>query len=125
MGTKFTPELLEGAKACKSIAELVKFAKENGIETTEAEATNIFAQLNPKNDMLSDDELDAINVAGGCGAKEYDDCSVCNNGRKAAYDMDPKQLINPDVNNISIGAASAPENAAYYICKACGRKIIR
>lgn len=61
MYTKFTPEQLEGAKACKSIAELITFAKENGIELTEAEATELLAKLDAGNsEQLADGELDEI-----------------------------------------------------------------
>lgn len=63
MENKFTPEQIEKAKACKTVGELIAFAKENGITLTEEEATNLFAQLNSKNASLSDDELEA--AAGG------------------------------------------------------------
>lgn len=63
MENKFTPEQIEKAKACKTVEELLAYTKENGIELTEAEAANLFAQLNSKNASLSDDKLEA--VAGG------------------------------------------------------------
>ena len=64
---KMNGDLLEKAKNAKSAEELVKLAKENGIELTAEEAKSYFAKLNVKEGELADDELD--NVAGGrkCG----------------------------------------------------------
>ena len=63
---KLTQEQLTKAKATKSAEELIALAKENGLELTEEEAKNYFAELN-KEGALADDELD--NVSGGCGGK--------------------------------------------------------
>lgn len=60
---KFTPEMIEKAKAAKTAEELMALAKENNIEMTEEEAKTYFAQLHPASGELSDDDLD--NVAGG------------------------------------------------------------
>ncbi len=64
-------KLLEKAQNAKTAEELVAIAKENGIELTAEEAKTYFAQLNPKNGELDEDELD--NVAGGkkCGTIYY------------------------------------------------------
>ena len=61
---KFTVEQTKKAKTAKSAEELIALAKENGLELTEEEAKNYFAELN-KEGALADDELD--NVSGGCG----------------------------------------------------------
>ena len=55
-------ELFEKAKGAKSAEELLSLAKANGVELTEEEAAEYFAQLN-KSGEISDGELD--NVAGG------------------------------------------------------------
>ncbi len=63
MENKLTHELLEKAKQAKSPEELIALAKEKGTEMTEESAKAYFEQLNSKNGVISDDELD--NVAGG------------------------------------------------------------
>ena len=63
----FDAEMIEKAKTVKSAEELLELAKANGVEMTEDEAATYFAQLNPKSDELSDDDLD--NVSGGCGTQ--------------------------------------------------------
>ena len=60
----FNAEMIEKAKTAKSADELLKIAKENGINLTFDEANTYFAQLNSTSDELSDDEL--VNVSGGC-----------------------------------------------------------
>ena len=65
-----TPELIEKAKAAGSAEELLALAKENGVEMTAAEAAAYFAQLNPKNGELSDDDLDAVS-GGACQNADY------------------------------------------------------
>lgn len=70
MNINFSPEEIDKAKTCKSVEELLTLAKENGIDFTEAEATNLFAQLNPANGELVDSELEM--VAGGCGECRHD-----------------------------------------------------
>ena len=59
----FNAEMIEKAKAAKSAEELLELAKANGMEITADEAATYFAQLNPANGALNDDDLDA--VAGG------------------------------------------------------------
>ena len=62
-----TDELHEKAKAAKSAEELLSLAKENGMELTESEAEEYFAQLN-KSGELSDEELGNVS-GGGCQTK--------------------------------------------------------
>ena len=62
-----TPEMIEKAKAAKSVDELLALAKENEIELTEEEAKAYFEQLNPKSGELSDEDLDSV-AGGGCHA---------------------------------------------------------
>ena len=68
-------EMIKKAKTAKSADELLKIAKENGINLTFDEANTYFAQLNSTSDELSDDEL--VNVSGGCndssGKEDNDD----------------------------------------------------
>lgn len=63
---ELSKELLEKAKAAKSAEELLTLAKENGVEMTESEAAEYFAQLH-KSGELSDEELDNV-AGGGCQA---------------------------------------------------------
>ena len=65
---KLSDELLEKAKGTKSVEELLKLAKENGIEMTDEEGAAYFAQLN-KSGELSDEELDNV-AGGGCHKKD-------------------------------------------------------
>lgn len=60
-------KLIENAKKAKTTEELLKLAKESGIELTDEEAKTYFAKLNSKEGELADDELG--DVAGGrkCG----------------------------------------------------------
>ena len=64
---EFNTELLEKAKEAKSAEELLSLAKANGVELTEEEAAEYFAQLN-KSGELSDEELDNV-AGGGCQTK--------------------------------------------------------
>ena len=64
---KFAKEMIDKAKAAKSVEEILEFAKANSVEMTEKEAKSYFAQLNPKCGELDDDDLD--NVSGGCGTQ--------------------------------------------------------
>ena len=57
-------EMVKKAKTAKSADELLKIAKENGMNLTFDEANTCFEQLNSTRDELSDDEL--FNVSGGC-----------------------------------------------------------
>ena len=61
-------ELLQKAKDAKSAEELLSFAKENGVELTEDEAAEYFAQMH-KSGELSDEELDNV-AGGGCHKKD-------------------------------------------------------
>ena len=63
-----TPEIIEKAKAAKSVEELLEIAKANNIEMIEDEAKTYFAQLNPKSGEIDDDDLDAV-AGGGCKSK--------------------------------------------------------
>ena len=66
MENKFTPELIEKAKAAKSAEDILAIAKENGIVLGADEAKAYFDRLN-KSGELSDEELDS--VSGGCGGR--------------------------------------------------------
>lgn len=55
-------KILEKAKQAKSLEELCKLARENGVALSEREAAEYFKRLH-KSGELSDEELD--NVAGG------------------------------------------------------------
>lgn len=59
--TNSTPELIEKAKAAKSVEELLAIAKENDLELTEEDA-ELYLKTRETGE-LSDDELS--NVAGG------------------------------------------------------------
>ena len=61
-------ELVNKARKAESVEELLALAKENGIELTNEQAKEYFAQLNPTKGELSDDELDAV-AGGGCETK--------------------------------------------------------
>lgn len=63
----FSKELLEKAKAAKTVEELLELAKEENINLTEKEATKIFADLH-KTGELADEELDNV-TGGGCGGR--------------------------------------------------------
>ena len=65
--TSFSPEMIEKAREAKSAEELLKMARENGIELSPMEAKTYFSQLNPKSGELDDDDLN--NVSGGCGTQ--------------------------------------------------------
>ena len=60
-----TPELIAKAKAATSAEELLKLAKENGVELSEEEAKTCFEQLHA-NSEVSDDELEAVSGGGIC-----------------------------------------------------------
>ena len=61
-------ELFEKAKAAASAQDLLTLAKENGVELTEEEAADYFAQMH-KSGELSDEELDHV-AGGGCHKKD-------------------------------------------------------
>ena len=58
-------ELLEKAKAAKTVEELLDMARNENIDITEDEAAKIFSDLH-KSGELSDEELDNV-AGGGCG----------------------------------------------------------
>ncbi len=60
---KFTKEQIEKAMACKSVDELLKLAKSEGVELTHEQAEAYFAQSTMNE--LSEEEL--AKVAGGVG----------------------------------------------------------
>ncbi len=62
---KLSIELIENAKKCSSVEELLAIAEKNGMKLTEEEAKAYFDRLHPQTGELSDSELD--NVSGGCG----------------------------------------------------------
>ena len=62
---KLSIELIENAKKCSSVEELLAIAEKNGMKLTEEEAKAYFDLLHPQTGELSDSELD--NVSGGCG----------------------------------------------------------
>lgn len=57
-----TPELLQKAKASKSVEELLDIARDNNVSLSEAEAVRYFEDLN-RSGELADNEL--ANVVGG------------------------------------------------------------
>ena len=59
----FSAGMIKKAKTAKTAEELYEIAKANGVEITEDEAKTYFAQLNPKDGEIADDDLDG--VAGG------------------------------------------------------------
>ena len=61
-------EMIEKAKTAKSEKELLSLAEENGVELTEQEAAEYFAQLH-KSGEISDEELDNV-AGGGCHNKD-------------------------------------------------------
>lgn len=62
---KLSIELIENAKKCSSVEELLAIAEKNGMKLTEEEAKAYFDRLHLQTGELSDNELD--NVSGGCG----------------------------------------------------------
>ena len=69
-------ELVNKARKAKSVEELLALAKENGIELTNEQAKEYFAQLNPTKGELSDDELEDV-AGGGCFGEEERYCPNC------------------------------------------------
>lgn len=62
----FNNKMIENAKEAKSVEELLKLAKENGIPMDCEDAKKLFERLHPRQGELSDDELDNV-AGGGCG----------------------------------------------------------
>lgn len=75
MEQKITQELIEKAKAMGRPEEIMKLAKEAGVELTIEEAQAYFSQLHNTGE-LPDDELDNV-AGGGCGGGGYPPCPVC------------------------------------------------
>ena len=69
-------EMIAKAREAKSVEELLALAKENGIELTDEQAKEYFAQLNPTKGELSDDELEDV-AGGGCFPEEERYCPNC------------------------------------------------
>lgn len=79
----FNSEMIESAKSARSVEELREIAKANHMELTAEEAAVYYAQLNPAQGELSDDELD--NVAGGACAEDTRGDHVQLPGGKCPY----------------------------------------
>ena len=60
---QFSKEQIQKAMACKDAAELIKVAKEEGIELTAEEAESYMSEMSSME--LTDDQLKV--AAGGCG----------------------------------------------------------
>ena len=67
--SKFTKEQLNKAMECKTVDELIAFAKENGIELTKEQAEKYLAQLTGVDMPLSDEDMGK--VAGGDPCSGY------------------------------------------------------
>ena len=91
---QITAEQMQKAKQAKTAEELLTIAKENGVELTEEQASEYFAELH-KEGELTDDELDA--VAGGKDPdpkfSEYETVCFVNNTRYHATVLN-KELRN-------------------------------
>lgn len=57
--------IVEKAKNCKSVEELIALAKDNGAELTSEQAATCFASLHPVEGELAEHELSDV-VGGGC-----------------------------------------------------------
>ena len=73
---KMTKEVLKAAKGTRSVEELQKLAKENGMELDAAQAEEMYARLHPVTQELSDDELDNVS-GGGCEENARNCCPQC------------------------------------------------
>ena len=62
----FTLEMIQEAKAAKTVEELLNMAKDYNIEMTAEEAADYYEQLHAPTGELDDDELDNV-AGGGCG----------------------------------------------------------
>lgn len=62
-----TPEMIEKARNCGSVEELMALAKENGVEMDLAEARACYSRIHPKAGVLADEELEGVS-GGGCGS---------------------------------------------------------
>ena len=108
-----TPEMIEKAKSVKSANELLEIAKANGVEMTPDEAATYFAQLNPKNGELNDDDLDSV-AGGACASTEPDPLHVV--GTKV-------RVINETVCKKCGGTDGTMEVSSYWYvaCGACSK----
>ena len=97
-------ELVNKARKAESVEELLALAKENGIELTNEQAKEYFAQLNPTKGELSDDELDDVS-GGGCGENKTKYSPNCNSELR---------MISEGTSNFSM--------KFYYLCDSCGYK---
>ena len=79
----FNSELIKKAKAAKTVEELTEIVKAGGVELTADEASSCFAQLNPKQGEILDDDLENVvgGACGGSGSKEEEThnfvCRMC------------------------------------------------
>ena len=64
----FTKGRMDKARECRSVEDLITFAKESDIELTEERAKEYYMKLVSPIGELSGDELDAV-AGGGCGEK--------------------------------------------------------
>ena len=94
-------ELVNKARKAESVEELLALAKENGIELTNEQAKEYFAQLNPTKGELSDDELDDVS-GGGCGESKVKYCPNCNSELRM------------------VGDGVTHNMRFYYLCDSCG-----
>lgn len=84
---KVKKDLLEKAKAAKTVEELLDMARNENIDITEKEAAKIFADLH-QNGELADEELD--NVAGGGCADPSKGCYASRGEVKFKYKVGDK-----------------------------------
>ena len=94
-------ELVNKARKAESVEELLALAKENGIELTNEQAKEYFAQLNPPKGELSDDELVDVS-GGGCGESKVKYCPNCNSELRM------------------VGDGVTHNMRFYYLCDSCG-----
>lgn len=73
---EITPEVLEKARKANTKEELLKLAKENGIDMNSEDAEAIFCKLHQSERKLPEEELDSV-AGGGDGMGGCND-AVCN-----------------------------------------------
>ena len=116
-------QLIEKAKAAKSAEELMAIAKENGIELTEKEAAEYFAQLN-KSGELADEELDSV-AGGGCvatGLSKIDANNELKPGDRITITdgYENKRCNAPGCNNVIFVVDRVRPYGVDYHCEKCG-----
>ena len=79
-----TNEIIEKAKAAKSVDELIALAKTEGVELAEEKATTLFENLHAKDTELSDEELSNVAAGSPCGGIEEKLCPKCQRMNHAA-----------------------------------------